>query len=166
MRFWQPSRRSSSGVVQVCIEHACRRTVRDDESTGRVGDEIAADIDLAPTILDAAGLPAPDHYPGRSLLPPAGAVAVGAVSGIDDRTATRPHASGRTLVKRFSPLRTIRPSAICAPLFVGNVAGSAEKPNIVYVMADELHEDRARRAASLTVNSFREPPPSGSPTHD
>ena len=36
---------------------------------GRVVDEIAANIDLAPTILDAAGLPAPDHYHGRSLLP-------------------------------------------------------------------------------------------------
>jgi len=36
---------------------------------GAVVEEIAANIDIAPTILDAAGLTPPDHYHGQSLLP-------------------------------------------------------------------------------------------------
>lgn len=36
---------------------------------GRVVNEMVANLDLAPTLLDAAGLPAPAHYQGRSFLP-------------------------------------------------------------------------------------------------
>ncbi len=39
---------------------------------GRAIDAIARNIDLAPTILELAGLPAPAHYDGRSVLPAAG----------------------------------------------------------------------------------------------
>ena len=35
---------------------------------GRVVSEMAANLDIAPTVLEAAGLPAPTHYHGRSLL--------------------------------------------------------------------------------------------------
>jgi arylsulfatase A-like enzyme len=36
---------------------------------GRVMDQMALNIDLAPTILDYAGVPLPRHYQGRSLAP-------------------------------------------------------------------------------------------------
>ena len=36
---------------------------------GRTVEEVVANIDVAPTLLDAAGLPTPDHMNGRSFLP-------------------------------------------------------------------------------------------------
>lgn len=36
---------------------------------GRVVEEMAANLDIAPTVLDAAGIEAPAHYQGASLLP-------------------------------------------------------------------------------------------------
>jgi arylsulfatase A-like enzyme len=36
---------------------------------GAVRDETILDIDIAPTLLDLAGVPAPEHMPGKSILP-------------------------------------------------------------------------------------------------
>ncbi len=52
---------------------------------GRVVDDFAAHIDLAPTFLAAAGLPVPESYSGRSLLPLLAAGGSGRVEPARDR---------------------------------------------------------------------------------
>jgi arylsulfatase A-like enzyme len=72
-------------------------------------DELVSGVDLAPTVLSLAGVPAPAHMEGRALLGPARAPAPPAVFAARDRMDETPDTVRAVRERRFAYLRNLQP---------------------------------------------------------